>query len=47
METYVVTQYYGELGTLEMYKLEVIYTYAIVPDTSSDADISEEAAKAI
>jgi hypothetical protein len=41
---YTVTQMYQELGTLELYALNITFVIEILPDSSDDASISETAA---
>lgn len=41
---YNITQIYGELNTPQMYRIQTSFILSIVPDTSSDAEISEEVA---
>ena len=41
---YTVTQIYQELGTPELYSLNITFVIEILPDSSDDASISETAA---
>lgn len=45
--SYNITQFYGELGTLEMYQINTTYSLTIVPDSSQDQSISNEIKQAI